>query len=900
MMAHVRSDVLRWLVTAVVVAGAVATVGAFFVFGEPETQPVPVRLLAALLVLVAVGSFASVRVRLQSAVVAVAWTDAAILVCIVSLPPAWVPLTVALGVLVAKLFSRITPFKAAYNAAKDALSAFVGVAVAIPLGVANSTEPLAHLWHVLVLSLVVGAAEHLIGVPVLSLASTARWQQVLCLNGDIKILMFLGQTAVALLTLWLYAIDPRLLAVVPPVALCLHLMYAARVSARSELAAWQRLAATTEELNDTNLDAVLAAAVVNAAKLFSAEQAEVFLRDGPDGPVLVRGDAEDVRWSGDPGQAPALPHAGESVAERLAGPAGADTDGDLGEVRLHYAGPVRLSDRERLTLATFASALRTAVRNATAFAQARQLAARNAHAALHDPLTGVANRRHLLEYGAGVLNGVDGRSASSRADGDGRSASSRADGDGRSASSRADGDGRSASSRADVDGRSASSRAEDRTIALVVLDVDLFREVNEALGHLAGDRVLAEVARRLDRAVGPADLVARLSGDEFAVLLVGLVSVEAAQLRASDLLATLDAPIDLDGMRVRVEASAGVAAVPASGEGDADEVVVELLRRADIAMYQAKRGGPRIVGYDVSRDTADLAQLMLGGDLPRAIAQREFAVSFQPIVDLATGDMISAEALARWHHPEHGDLNPRRFLAAVERSGLLPAFAEAVLDQALETTRRWRAAGIGATVAVNASPRSLLDPAFPRMVARLLAKHGLVGADLVIELTESLTLSQVDLVGGVLRELKATGIRLALDDFGTGYSSLAMLAKVPAYELKVDRSFVAAMTGSPEAMAVVRSTVELGRSLSRLVVAEGVERPEQRQVLWEMGCRAGQGHLFGAAMPADQLLAVATAGVGGVLGRICAPIHAAGNVIELPRARRPEADESVAGAAGDA
>jgi len=320
-------------------------------------------------------------------------------------------------------------------------------------------------------------------------------------------------------------------------------------------------------------------------------------------------------------------------------------------------------------------------------------------------------------------------------------------------------------------------------------------------------------------------------------------------------------------------------------------------------MYQAKRGGPRIVGYDASRDTADLAQLMLGGDLPRAIAQREFTVNFQPIVDLATGDMISAEALARWHHPEHGDLNPRRFLAAIERSGLLPAFAEAVLDQALATMCRWRGAGIEATVAVNASPRSLLDPAFPPMVARLLARHGLVGGDLVIELTESLTLSQVDLVGDVLRELRASGVRLALDDFGTGYSSLAMLAKVPAYELKVDRSFVSAMTTSPEALAVVRSTVELGRSLSRLVVAEGVEEPEQRQMLWEMGCRAGQGHLFGAAMPADDLLALLAPGSGGVLGRVGTPVHAAahtGNVIDLPRARRPEADETVLEAGGDA
>ena len=168
-------------------------------------------------------------------------------------------------------------------------------------------------------------------------------------------------------------------------------------------------------------------------------------------------------------------------------------------------------------------------------------------------------------------------------------------------------------------------------------------------------------------------------------------------------------------------------------------------------------------------------------------------MAFQPIVDLATGEMISAEALARWHHPERGDLDPRRFLAAVERSGLLPAFAEAVLDQALAAMLRWRELGIDAPVAVNASPRSLLDPTFARMVADRLAAHGVRGRDLVIELTETLTMGQVELVGDVLNELRATGVRLALDDFGTSASSLAMLARVPVDELKIDRGFVAEM-----------------------------------------------------------------------------------------------------------
>jgi EAL domain-containing protein (putative c-di-GMP-specific phosphodiesterase class I) len=315
-------------------------------------------------------------------------------------------------------------------------------------------------------------------------------------------------------------------------------------------------------------------------------------------------------------------------------------------------------------------------------------------------------------------------------------------------------------------------------------------------------------------------------------------------------------------------------------------------------MYQAKRGGPRVVRYEPARDTADVAALMLGGDLPRAIAQREFTVSFQPIVDLASGKMISAEALARWHHPDRGDLDPRRFLAAVERSGLLPAFAEAVLDQALAAMLRWRAVGVDASVAVNASPRSLLDPTFPLMVRDRLAHYGVAGRDLIIELTETLTLTQVDLIGGVLRDLRDAGVRLALDDFGTRSSSLAMLAKVPFFELKIDRSFVSGMATSPEALAVVRSTVELGRSLGRFVVAEGVERDDQRLVLWEMGCPGGQGHLFAKPMPIDVLMHVIENGVDGVVGRLYPPMHATLPGV-VPRMRSPQPAPPVPGDAMD-
>ncbi len=650
-----RWQPLSWLTGGVIGAGLVAVAVQLTTMDTDLTQvgawAIPVHA-----VLVAVASAAVVRVRVRSAIVGTSWTDAAILICIVSLPPAWVALDVLAGVLIGRLFGRVSPYKALYNASKDALSATAGVLVALHFGLTHDVTPTTRPLVLILVAFTVVAVEFAVGAPVLALVSKIPWYRLHGPDADIKLAFFAGKLTVTMLTLLLFEQDRRLLAVVPPVALCLHMLYVSRLRARADRAAWQRLATTTEELNNTDLNAVLTAAVVNAVQLFSAEQAEVFLRDGPDGSILVRGDASGVVWSGDPGRAPAH---GRDVQTITAPLTGDDRKADLGEVRLHYALGVRLTDRELLTLRTFASAVRTAARNASAFAEARRMALRTALAALHDPLTGLANRRRLQEHGVGAL-------------------------------------------------------AQPGPTALVVIDLDLFREVNETLGYVAGDRLLVEVARRLSRVAGPNDLVARLDGDEFAVVFGGMSSAAEAEQRVHALLASLDAPVDLSGMRVRVEASAGLALAEPGEVGDPDAAVVELLRRADVAMYQAKRGGPRVVRYEPSRDTADVAALMLGGDLPRAIAQREFTVSFQPIVDLTSGEMISAEALARWHHPERGDLDPRRFLAAVERSGLLPAFAEAVLEQALTAMRRWRAAGVDAPVAVNASPREPARSDVPR------------------------------------------------------------------------------------------------------------------------------------------------------------------------------------------
>jgi diguanylate cyclase (GGDEF)-like protein len=417
-----------------------------------------------------------------------------------------------------------------------------------------------------------------------------------------------------------------------------------------------------------------------------------------------------------------------------------------------------------------------------------------------------------------------------------------------------------------------------------VLDLNHFKDINDALGHSAGDQVLIAVAQRLRTEAGEDALVARLGGDEFAVLYPSIAAPALLQHRAESLLTTLREPVDVDGMPLTVAASAGVATAPTEGG------FVELLRRADIAMYQAKRTGRQVATYARDNDTADRDRLVVGGMLPRAVAQREFTLQFQPIVDLYTGEMVGAEALARWQHPEKGIVDPGNFLDQIERSGLLTAFTDAVLDQALASAAQWRALGCDTPVAVNISPRSLLDRRLPMLVGTRLDDHKVPADALVLELTESLTISQLEVVDRVLAELRELGCKLALDDFGTGFSSLSVLPRVPVHEIKIDMSFVRKMETNPAEAAVVRSTIELARGLDLLVVAEGIERESQRHLLWELGCTAGQGHLFAKPMPLNDLLALITAPGAP---HFAEPLHDPKSVVRMPSQRRTNRNGSI-------
>ncbi|MFE0453207.1 putative bifunctional diguanylate cyclase/phosphodiesterase [Streptomyces sp. NPDC058914] len=385
--------------------------------------------------------------------------------------------------------------------------------------------------------------------------------------------------------------------------------------------------------------------------------------------------------------------------------------------------------------------------------------------------------------------------------------------------------------------------------ALMLIDLDRFRSVNDTLGHLAGDRLLLQIADRLRLALPRGAEVARLGGDEFAVLLPVADSTTSATRVARGLVSALSSPLDLDGLTLVLEASAGVAVFPdhaLDAEG--------LLRRADVAMYQAKRDRTGVEVYESKRDSNTPDRLGLLGDLRRALDAHEVELHYQPKVRF-DGQVAGLEALVRWVHPERGKVPPDEFIAIAESSGLMPHLTEYVLETALGQVAEWRSQGLYVPVAVNVSPRDVHTPGFAGSVAARLARHGVPAGALQLEITEHVLLEDPQRAADTLNGLTGHGVKMSLDDFGTGYSSLVHLRRLPVSELKIDRSFVARLAVDTEDAAIVRCTVDLAHSLGLLVVAEGVEDDETWERLRDLGCDAVQGWLVAAAMPPEETTA---------------------------------------------
>lgn len=381
-------------------------------------------------------------------------------------------------------------------------------------------------------------------------------------------------------------------------------------------------------------------------------------------------------------------------------------------------------------------------------------------------------------------------------------------------------------------------------MAVMLMDLDRFKEINDTLGHHFGDHLLQQIGPRLSHVLREGDLMARLGGDEFGIVLPNLPDDAAAVRVAERLLEELERPLTVEGLALDVTGSIGIALYPAHSED-----VETLLRCADVAMYAAKDAGGGYEVYHASLDQHSPERLTLVSQVRPAIESRQFVLHYQPKVRLADSHTVGVEALVRWQHPERGLVQPDDFIPLVEQTVLLRPLTYHVLEQAMQQWHVWARRGLQVEVAVNLSARSLLDAELPEHVAALLDRWGMPPRLLTLELTESFLMAESARSIGVMAELSNVGVHLSVDDFGTGYSSLSYLKRLPIDEIKVDRSFVTNMQRDTNDAMIVRATVELGRNLGLQVVAEGVEDRATLQELTELGCDLAQGFLIARPLP---------------------------------------------------
>jgi diguanylate cyclase (GGDEF)-like protein len=392
-----------------------------------------------------------------------------------------------------------------------------------------------------------------------------------------------------------------------------------------------------------------------------------------------------------------------------------------------------------------------------------------------------------------------------------------------------------------------AARERDGRIAVMLMDLDHFKEVNDTLGHHFGDQLLKEIGPRLSTVLRDDDMMARLGGDEFGVLLPDLPEDEVAFSIAHRLLEELEEPVSVEGLALDISGSLGIAIFPTQSK-DAES----LLRRADVAMYAAKEAGGGYEVYTHDMDRHNPSRLTLVSQVRPALERDEFEMYFQPKVRLSDGRVAGAEALIRWNHPERGVVSPDEFIPLVEKTVLLGPLTTYVMEHVMHQWRIWADEGMAIPLAVNLSPRSLLDRQLPDTVHDMLERYEMPPSFLRLELTENFLMSDSGRSNAVLDELSRVGVSLSIDDFGTGYSSLSYLKQLPIDEIKIDRSFVIDMQNDGDDFMIVRATVELGKNLGLRVVAEGVEDRETFDRLADFGCDEAQGYYISRPMPLDE------------------------------------------------
>ena len=425
----------------------------------------------------------------------------------------------------------------------------------------------------------------------------------------------------------------------------------------------------------------------------------------------------------------------------------------------------------------------------------RQQQALLEHQAMHDSLTGLPNRHHLADRLAQAI---------------------------------------------------AQARLQERPMALLLVDLDRFKAVNDTLGHQIGDRLLCQVAERLVGPLQACDSIARLGGDEFAVVLPCVGAEASGQTVADRLLEALAEPFSIEGLSLEIGASIGISLFP---EHAADGP--RLLQCADVAMYQAKQAGGGTAVYDEHRDHNSVRHLTITGELRRAIEDDQLSFYYQPKIDLSSGRVVGAEALIRWRHPELGFVPPDEFIVLAEQTGLIGALTAWTFERALAQVADWRALGLELAVSVNLSARTLHDEALPDMVAGALERWSVPPSLVTVEITETAIMLDPERAARVVGRLHDLGLHLSVDDFGTGHSSLAYLKRLPLDELKIDRTFVMQMTDNDDDAVIVRSTIDLAHSLGLEVVAEGVESEQHLRLLSGLACDTAQGYFISRPVPPE-------------------------------------------------
>ncbi|GAB4222949.1 MAG: hypothetical protein Tsb005_16440 [Gammaproteobacteria bacterium] len=391
------------------------------------------------------------------------------------------------------------------------------------------------------------------------------------------------------------------------------------------------------------------------------------------------------------------------------------------------------------------------------------------------------------------------------------------------------------------------ARSEQKSLAIFMIDVNNFKEVNDALGHHNGDRLLKQVAIRLTSVVQQPNTVARLGGDEFAVLMPDIKSAQEAITQARKLQKAMETSFSFEGVTLSLNAALGIAIYPTHGT-DCDT----LIQRADVAMYISKNNNTPYTVYSTKLDKNSPHKLILMGELRLAIENHDLVVHYQPKVNLKTHQVVAVEALVRWQHEQYGLIAPNDFIPLAERTGLIRALNQWVLNHAIAQCAAWQQQGIYLEVSVNLSTVDIGDVDLPETIAGLLAAHEVEPSWLKLEITESAFMHDQQRALEILNQLAGMGVKISIDDFGTGYSSLAYLSKLPIHEVKIDKSFVLHMLNRREDAVIVHTTIDLAHNMSLKVVAEGIEQPEVYDVLLDLACDYGQGFYISKALPANE------------------------------------------------